>query len=553
MTPEEKAQSIVKEFESAVGSRGTLDGHLEEIARRVLPNYSGSFLSRNIARIPGEKKTEEMVDATAALALTRFAAAMESMLTPRNSIWHHLVPSDKKLLKDRTVRLWLEDLNDRLFAYRYAPAANFASQKHEDYMALGAFGTGCIFIDGLKPRKGPARGLRYQAVHLGEIYFRENYQGIIDTTFREFHLTASQAIQKFGEDNLPEAIVEANKKADNADKPFWFIHCVEPRSEAEGYDPNRKDVKGMSFASYYVTKSEKVMVQEGGYFTMPYSISRYVIAPGEVYGRSPAMLALPAINVLNEEKKTVLKQGHRTVDPVLLAHDDGVLDTFSLKPGAVNYGGVNADGRPLVHALPVGNLALAKEMMQDERTTINDFFLVTLFQILVETPSMTATEVIERAREKGALLSPTMGRQQSESLGPMIEREVDILVSQGLIEPMPQALRETNGEFSINYDSPLSRMAKAEAVAGLFRTVDWIREYVSVTQNPEPLDWINWDTAMPAVMDSQAVQPSWQRSMQEVMMIRAKRQQAQQTQQIVDAAPAAASVIKSGQQAAQGA
>ena len=46
---------------------------------------------------------------------------------------------------------------------------------------------------------------------------------------------------------------------------------------------------------------------------------------------------------------------------------------------------------------------------------------------------MTATEVLERAREKGALLAPTMGRQQSEALGPMIEREIDILVECGLM------------------------------------------------------------------------------------------------------------------------
>jgi hypothetical protein len=116
---------------------------------------------------------------------------------------------------------------------------------------------------------------------------------------------------------------------------------------------------------------------------MPYSIARYLTAPGELFGRSPAMNVLPSINVLNEEKKTMLKQGHRAVDPVLLAHDDGILDGFSMKPGAMNYGGVNSDGRALVHALPVGNLAIGKDMMDDERQVINDAFLVTLFQILV--------------------------------------------------------------------------------------------------------------------------------------------------------------------------
>ena len=40
-------------------------------------------------------------------------------------------------------------------------------------------------------------------------------------------------------------------------------------------------------------------------------------------------------------------------------------------------------------------------------------------------PQMTATEVIERTNEKGILLAPTIGRQQSEYLGPMIERELD--------------------------------------------------------------------------------------------------------------------------------
>jgi len=64
---------------------------------------------------------------------------------------------------------------------------------------------------------------------------------------------------------------------------------------------------------------ERVVLDEEGYQTFPYAISRYVVAPGELYGRSPAMLVLPSLKVLNEEKKTVLKQGQRVVDPVLLA------------------------------------------------------------------------------------------------------------------------------------------------------------------------------------------------------------------------------------------
>jgi hypothetical protein len=245
------------------------------------------------------------------------------------------------------------------------------------------------------------------------------------------------------------------------------------------------------------------------------------------------MDVLPSIKTLNEQKKTVLKQGHRIVDPILLAHDDGVLDSFSMKPGSVNMGGVSPDGRPLVHALPTGNLAVGLDMMNEERNLINDAFLVTLFQILVETPQMTATEVIERTNEKSILLAPTIGRQQSEYLGPLIEREVDILARQGLLPPMPQALIEAKGEYAIEYDSPLSRAQRSQEASGLMRTVESALNIVNVTQNPEPLDHFNWDVIIPEVAD-----------IEEVQSIREGRAQEAEDQKMIQGAPAAAAMMK---------
>ena len=538
---DEQAQSIIKEQEIASGLRGNWESVWEQIAQRVLTNYAQQFAGQNRSdQYPGQQRTEEMVDATGALALTRFAAAMESMLTPRHSIWHYLKPSEPALLKDRETRLWFEDITRLLFQYRYAPRANYASQKHEDYMMLGAFGTGTIFIDALRGKY--ERGLRYRAVHLGQNYFMENHQGIIDKNYRKFPLTARQAVQQFGQDSLPTPIVEQAKEPTKAHQVHWFIHKVAPR---EDYDQDRKDALGMPYTSCYVSITGKATVQESGYFTFPYAISRYVTTPGEIYGRSPAMFALPSLKTLNEIKKTLLKQGHRIVDPVLLAHDDGILDSFSVRPGSINPGGVTADGKPLVHVLPTGNPAAGKDAAEDERQTINDFFLVSLFQILVETPQMTATEVIERAREKGALLSPTMGRQQSESLGPQIERELDLLTQQRLLPPMPPALIEAKGEYQIQYDSPLSRMARAEEASGFVRTLEIATNVIAVDPTKtEMLDWLNFDIAMPALMDINAMPASWQNTWQAVQAIRKDRSQQMQTQQAIQAAPAAANLMK---------
>lgn len=531
------ATGVIKRYDALKGQRGTWENHWEEIADRVMPRYSGSMQSPDSGVTRGEKRTSKMFDSTAALGLERFAAAMESMLTPRNSRWHRLSVTNPDLSKDREVKLYFEQTTNILFKHRYSPKANYSSQQHEVYMGLGAFGTSAIF-----PDAHDDGGLRYQSIDLREILFDMSHQGMVDTSYRKYSLTARQMQQRVDVkrwESIPEAISKAVK--DQPDKKFEIIHCVRPRSEV---DPRKMDYRGKKFASYYVSVEGKHLLSEGGFNTFPYPISRYVTGPGEIYGRSPAMLVLPSIKVLNEQKKTMLKQGHRVVDPVLLSHDDGVLDSFSMKPGAMNPGGVSAEGRLMVQTLPTGNLAAGQELMDMERQVINDGFLVSLFQILVDTPAMTATEVLERAREKGALLSPTMGRQQSEMLGPMIDRELDLLNMQGLLPQMPEALVEAEGEYDVAYDSPLSRSQRAEEATGYLRTFETAIAHANTTQDLSVMDYFNTDVIYPALAEINAMPESWMNGPEQIEALRQQRAQQQQTQQMIEAAPAAAGVMK---------
>lgn len=532
----DKAAAIIQKYKRLSGDRGNWESHWLEISERVVPSQKNLFQSAGMGTFAsrGEKRNEFIFDSTASIALMRFSSILDSLLTPRNQTWHRLMTSNPDVNKDRQVRLWFDEVNRMLFRYRYAPKANFSSQNQQNYTSLGAYGTGSLFIDDLVGDKG----IRYRNTHLSEIYFAENHQGIVDQALRYFPLTARQAIQKW-KDKVPAKIKAA--MTTNPEQEFYFIHNVEPKEDREY---GRLDYRGMAFDSCYVSIEEQLLLSEGGYNTFPYSISRYYQVDGEVYGRSPAMDVLPAIKTLNEEKKTVLKQGQRTVDPVLLAYDDGVVHTFSMKPGALNAGGVSADGRPLVQPLPIGNVMIGKELMDDERRLINDAFLVNLFQILTESPQMTATEVLERTREKGILLAPTIGRQQSEYLGPMIDREIDILSRQGILPPMPELLKEAEGEYRIEYDSPLSRAQRAEEAAGLMRTIESLLPVVNVTQNTAPLDVFDMDVIAPELAEIQGVPTRWLRSADQVAAIRADRQEQQETQTAIQAGPSAAAMIK---------
>lgn len=521
--------------------RSNWDAQWEEAAARLIPAHRNTFTDRGGTqyRSPGQKKTELLFDSTAALALSRFASVIESLATPQGQTWHRLVPADESLARNRQVKVYLDRLNSILFRHRYRSAANFVGQIQKTYMSYGAYGNGLLFVDG-DLLDG---GLRYKNLHLGEVYVAENHQGVVDTAYRSFHMTIRQIIDEFSEDGtIPESIRKMASDPNKMTEPFEIVHAVYPR---DSYDPERRDGKGMPFASVYIFVQEQKVLREGGYNTFPAPMMRYSQFTGETYGRGPAQVVLPSIKVLNEEKKTVLKQGHRVVDPVLLAHDDGVVGTFSLRPGAMNIGGVNSQGRPLIQPLPTGNLMAGKEMMDDERAVINDAFLITLFQILVEGPSrMTATEVLERTREKGMLIAPTTGRLQSEFLGPLIEREIDVLEQQDVLPPPPPILAEAGGAFEIEFDAPMSRMARSENAAGFMRSLDTALAFFEATQDPSPLDWFDFDTAMPAIQDINGAPTEWTRTAEEVAEIRRQRAQQQEMQQAVEAAPALASAAK---------
>lgn len=524
-----RVDEILRRQEKMATDRAVFDQHWREIAERILPRADYFRVNRQ----PGDKHTERVFDATANLALERFAAAMESMLTPRTQKWHKLKSIDPDLNEDPEVKAWLDQATQILFNVRYAPKANFASQANEAYMSLGAFGTGGVFVD-----EAVGFGIRYRSVHLSEMYIAENHQGVIDTVFRKFPMTVRQIAQRFGTKNLSEKLKGALEKT--PDQNFEILHAVMPNQDMQY---GRKDYRGMAFSSCYVELDGRNVLSEGGFRSMPYAVGRYVTSPKEIYGRSPAMTVLPDIKMLNEMSKTVIRAAHKIVDPPLLLQEDGALQAFDMRPSALNFGGVNEQGQQLVHPLITNaRVDIGLEMMDQRRQVINDAFLVTLFQILVDTPNMTATEAMLRAQEKGALLAPTMGRQQSEFLGPMIERELDILARAGALPPMPQALIDAGGVVDVEYVSPLNRAQRSEDGVAILRTLESVTPLAQIDAGV--LDVFDPEAIARELADINGVPAKVLRTPDQVKALKDAQAQAAQAQQLLAAAPVVSSSVK---------
>lgn len=520
------------------GARSTWDQHYREVAERVLPRQN-DFQSAQV--MEGAKRTEKIFDSTAVLALDRAASAIDSLITPSTSQWHALEPEDDNLREDHDVMVYMQEVTKLLFRMRYRPMANFASQAHECYVSLMAFGTLGMFTDDLM-----GIGTRYKSIALPELYIAENFAGMVDYVHRKFPMSARAALQKWG-NALPEKIrISADKEPF---RKFDFIHCVKPNEEMKH---GARDYAGMAFSSYYVSMEGKALVSQGGFRTMPYSVSRHVTAPRETYGRSPAMMVLPDIKMINEMEKTIIRAAHKIVDPPLLLYGDGVLSAFSTRPNALNYGGVDEKGNPLVHVMKTGsNLPIALDMTEQKRKVINDAFYVTLFQILVQNPQMTATEALLRAQEKGQLLAPTVGRQESEFIGPTVERELDILMMSGRLPPMPPALMQSGGGVKIIYTSPLSRLRRAEDGIAISRTIEILTPISQA--RPDIFDIFDDAELGYEIADINGVPAKVLKSRQKFAADRQAKQDQQQTGLDVQNAEAAAGAAKNLGQAAQAA
>jgi hypothetical protein len=545
---EECAINVKRKFMQEAAWRNMFCQQWEEVAAIIYPENRNTFYYGSY-NYPGMKKTEYQVDSTGMLALWRFAAICDSLLTPANMQWHGLAASNPYVMKDRATRLWFEQATRLLFKYRYEPTANYAGQNFANYLQLGAFGTMGLFIDGFSdPATGRINGLRYKSEPLGGLFITENQQGLVDGFFRWLRMTARQIYVRWGPDRFPAGLMGSLQQ----DSPLQYnvIHHVCRRAD---WDPEAVlSIKGKPWASYYMYDGGNALLEEDGYWSFPLACGRYLQAPGEVYGRGWAMMALPSLKTLNAQKRTFLKVGHRQGDPILLLADDGLLDGATLRPGSIISGGIDPEtGRRLVDILPTGKIQTTVEMMQEERSIIEDMSLNSLYKVLEENPNMSATAVVELANQKGILMAPTMGRQQSEYLGSGVVREIDELSRQGKLPPMPPRLREAHGEYDVVYTTPMSRTVRGQEVTGFMRTIEMAKEVAAATGDPSVMKFFSLKRAIPGIAETQSVPESYMATPGEIAAYDKATAQAQQQKQAADAAPGQAAMLNAQTKAAQ--
>lgn len=452
---------LLRRYDFARKKRQPWENLWQECYDYALPQR-GDF---NGMAISGARQTQRIFDATALDATDQLASSMLGNLTPTWSQWFGLKPGPE--LSD-TEAEQLAPILERAgkTIQDHFDRSNFAVEIHQCYLDLIVGGTASLFFEEAEP--GGFSAFNFSAIPLTHAVLEEGEHGMLDGAFRQMRMTLEQMTGRYSQVQLSHDILK--RAAKDPQEKFKILEAVLP----EG-------LVNIFYAVLIEEGTPPSLLATGRFEHSPLISFRWLKSPGEVYGRSPVMSALPDIKTANKVVELILKNASIAVTGIWQADDDGVLNPANIEliPGSIIPKAVGSAG---LQALQMpGSFDISQLVLDSLQSRIRHALLADRLGPVVGA-RMTATEVLERSAEMSLLLGATYGRLQSELLTPLIKRAFAILKRRGEIPDLA-----LDGRYvAVDYRSPL---AQYQGQRNVQNTLSWISSVLAM--GPEAASAIN--------------------------------------------------------------
>ncbi len=468
MTP----RDVKMRYDALHSVRRTVEEHWQLIERFVVPGR-GKFFQDERSEHELTWRRRELYDSTAPMACQSLAASIHGSLTSPATKWFDLRFRNPLARDQQEAKEWLEDCSDRMF--KALQDSNFNLEASEAYLDLTSFGTTVLIEEPIN--EAVYEGIEFQTALIRSCFFEMNFDRSVRNFYRRLELTASQMIDKWGYEGVPERIRQQYAQAGEVDRKYTIIFCIYQRDE--NLRNNTQTLLAPDQRPYgwmYVMHDDATQIgNEGGYYEQPAFVTRWRMMSGSAWGYSPAMLALPDILSLNEMVRLILRAGEKVIDPPTITSERGLLGDLDLEPGGLSVVRDVEQIRPYESGARFDVSELQKENLQ---RSIRQVFHVDQLE-LKESPAMTATEVRVRYELMQRLLGPTLGRLQNDFLDPLIMRTFSIMLRGGALAPPPDSARDEQGILDIEYTGPLAKAQKMAEVEGMER---WVGSIVALAE-----------------------------------------------------------------------
>ncbi len=446
-------KDVIAQYQSAKDRRSAWEGVWQDCYDFALPSRDSAVRGDSL----GPRRGDRLFDGTAPDAVDQLAASIMSQLTPPGGRWFGFSVGPDVVASDRA-ELGAALERATAIMQSHIERSNFAVEMHQCYLDLVTAGTACLLFEEAPP--GEPSAFRFTAVPLAHAVLDEGAGGRLDVTYRRCELTPAQLSARFQLSVEAERILGSKDR--RSDQRLAVIEAVIP--DGNGY-------RYVAVAETHTDRDgEPLILAQGRFASSPFINFRWLKAPGEIYGRSPVMKALPDIRTANKVVELVLKNASIAVTGIWQADDDGVINpaTIKLIPGTIIPKAVGSAGLTPLQA--PGRFDVSELVLNQLRERIRKaLFVEQLGQI--NGPRMTATEVLQRAAEIARILGAAYGRLQSELMAPLVSRARSILARRGEIEDFPLDHRFV----ALDYRSPQARFQAQLDVQNTLMWLDSVR------------------------------------------------------------------------------
>lgn len=486
------ARDIIAQADRMRSDRSSVDATREEIREFIAP-MAQSVLSREAE---GTKTSGKVLDNTAETYQGILTGAIVSTLAPDTVDWAGVKCEDEDVNAIDEAAAWLEDCSKRMSPVFRSPRSGFFTTFTEVADAASLMGGGTIFTPFV-----PGRGIVFTTVPTDEVSIDEDPYGRVDTLYRDYTLTARQAVQRWGV-ACPEKVRKAAADDKTASNSFRFVHAVFPR---EDRDAQRGDAANLPIASLDVCVDEFAVVEVGGFHEMPYHHGRLLKRAGEKYGRGCGHRALADVKSLQKAMKIQITGAEKVMSPPLLVVDDGVTGKIRSGANGITYIRSGAFASDPVKPLNTGARPdLGEQFIEAMRSRIGAAFYADQVRV-VRTDRMTATEYLGAMEENNRILGPILGRLKDELIGPMVERVFAIMLRMNAFLPIPDVLQGRN--IVVNYVSPLVRQQRINQARSFAQFMEVTAPLIA--QDKEVLANLRPDNVFRDVGDVLALPKTW--------------------------------------------
>ncbi len=514
-----KNEELIGRFRSVKTQRLQVQDTWDHIEKYIAP-YRGSFFKDERSENSVAWRRPWVYDATGVMAAQNLASSLNSRLTSASTKWFGLRFRSDELNDNNEALVWLEECGKRCFDA--LQDSNFNTEVNETYQDLVCFGTS-VLLEELNTDDSKTAALNFKSVPIKECYFEQDHSGGILNFYRHLQWTAKQIKDYFGDDFIPQHIVdEINNDSADPSKKYDILFSIYRRQSIK-INPSAtvlaKEKRPFGF-KYVLINSAETLGEEGGYYEMPAFVPRWRKTSDSMWGNSPAMIALSDVLTLNRTIELNLTAVEKNLDPPTITTSRGLIGDLDLTAGGLT---TVRDMNEIQPFQTNARFDVTYQEMNRLRENINSYFFIPqLILPPMEGTPATATEITVRMQQLEALIGPTLGRLQTDMLDPMVSRTFRILFRAGMLPDVPDIVRELGGDVDIEYTSPFAKTQEASNLQALDMWLSKIANYGQL--KPELLDIPDWDEAFKQLAAMDNVPAKVMRSIEDIEAQRAEQQ-----------------------------